>query len=149
MTAERLRPRDAADMPTDHTGLRVLDLDECLELLATTPVGRIAFELDGEITVLPVAHLVDGVDVCFRTAGESKIQAAVDHERVAYEADSFDPATRSGWSVLVQGVATVVEEDKEAHRLDQHAPALWVPVQPETMTWVRVRAQSVSGRSVG
>ena len=93
MTAGEVRPRDAVDTPTDHTGLRVLDLDECLELLASTPVGRIAFELDGEITVLPVAHLVDGVDVCFRTAGESKIQAAVDRVRVAYQADAFDAAS--------------------------------------------------------
>jgi nitroimidazol reductase NimA-like FMN-containing flavoprotein (pyridoxamine 5'-phosphate oxidase superfamily) len=152
MTTDQTRPagarRPGVDVPTDHTGLRVLDLDECLELVSSTPVGRIAFELDGEITVLPVAHLVDGVDVCFRTAGSSKIQAAVDRERVAYEADAFDPATRTGWSVLVQGVATIVEEEAELRRLDQHAPPLWVPVGPDPMTWVRVRAQSVSGRAV-
>jgi nitroimidazol reductase NimA-like FMN-containing flavoprotein (pyridoxamine 5'-phosphate oxidase superfamily) len=153
MTTEPVRPADTrrtpGDIPTDHTGLRVLDLDQCLELLASTPVGRLAFELDGEITVLPVAHVVDGVDVCFRTAGDSKIQAAVDRERVAYEADSFDPRDRSGWSVLVQGIATIVDEEAEAHRLEQHATEVWVPVQPESMTWVRVRAQSVSGRSLG
>src|SRR5262245_20672307 len=104
--------------PHDHTGLRVLTLDESLTRVATTAVGRLAFHLDGEIAVLPVAHVLDGVDVCFRTAGDSKIQAAVDRDRVAFEVDSFDPTNRSGWSVLIQGRAVEVVDDDEVRGLD-------------------------------
>lgn len=134
--------------PTDHTGLEVLDLDECLARLAQVPVGRLGFRLDGELTILPVAHTVDGVDVCFRTAGDSKIQVAVDRDRVAFEVDQFDATTRTGWSVLVQGTATIVDDESDIRRLDQAARAPWVPPHPEPSTWVRIRTQSVTGRAL-
>ena len=47
--------------PTDHAGLEILSFDRCLELLATVPVGRVGFLADGEIVVLPVNYLMDGV----------------------------------------------------------------------------------------
>jgi nitroimidazol reductase NimA-like FMN-containing flavoprotein (pyridoxamine 5'-phosphate oxidase superfamily) len=134
--------------PTDHTGLEVLDLDECLARLAQVPVGRLGFRLDGELTILPVAHTVDGVDVCFRTAGDSKIQVAVDRDRVAFEVDQFDATTRTGWSVLVQGTATIVDDESDIRRLDQAARAPWVPPHPGPSTWVRIRTQSVTGRAL-
>ena len=134
--------------PTDHTGLEVLDLDECLAKLVEVPVGRLAFQLDGELTILPVVHTVDGVDVCFRTTGDSKIQAAVDHDPVAFEVDQFDASTRTGWSVVVQGTALVVDDEADVRRLDRVARAPWVPPHPGPSTWVRVRTQSITGRAV-
>lgn len=134
--------------PTDHTGLQVLDLDECLGHLVEVPVGRLAFHLDGELTILPVVHTVDGVDVCFRTAGDSKIQAALDHDPVAFEVDHFDASTRTGWSVVVQGTATVVDEEEDVRRLDRVARAPWVPPHQGPSTWVRVRTQSITGRAL-
>lgn len=130
----------------DHTGLVVLGLDECLARLAATPIGRVAFRLDGGITVLPVAHIVDGVDICFRTAGPSKIQAALDSEEVAYEADGFDAADRSGWSVLVQGPAVLVTDETEVRALESLAEAPWIDLPDEGTRWVRVRAENISGR---
>ncbi|KRF25092.1 pyridoxamine 5'-phosphate oxidase family protein [Phycicoccus sp. Soil803] len=134
--------------PTDHTGLEVLDLDECLAKLVEVPVGRLAFHLDGELTILPVVHTVDGVDVCFRTTGDSKIQAAVDRDPVAFEVDQFDASTRTGWSVVVQGTALVVDDESDVRRLDQAARAPWVPPHPGPSTWVRVRTQSITGRAL-
>ena len=132
----------------DHTGLVVLGLDECLARLAATPIGRVAFRLDGGITVLPVAHVVDGVDICFRTAGPSKIQAALDGDEVAFEADGYDAADRSGWSVLVQGPAVVVTDPSETRALESLADASWVELPDEGVRWVRVRAESISGREL-
>jgi nitroimidazol reductase NimA-like FMN-containing flavoprotein (pyridoxamine 5'-phosphate oxidase superfamily) len=134
--------------PRDHTGLRVLTLDECLTRIAETPIGRLAFHLDGEIAVLPVAHLVEGVDICFRTAGDSKIQAAVDRDRVAYEVDAYDPVNRTGWSVLVQGRAVEVTEDEEIGRLEERARRPWIELPPEGTSWIRVRTQNISGREL-
>ena len=62
--------------PTDHAGLEILPVDECLRLLASVPVGRVGFVADGEVVVLPVNHFVDGQDVIFRTAHGSKASAA-------------------------------------------------------------------------
>ena len=131
---------------TDHTGLRVMGIDECLERVASVPVGRLAFLLDGDITVLPVAHTLDGVDICFRTAGDSKIQAAVDHDRVTYEVDEFDAARRTGWSVVVQGNAVVADDD-DARALQDGSGRPWVP--DEGLVWIRVRTQSITGRELG
>jgi nitroimidazol reductase NimA-like FMN-containing flavoprotein (pyridoxamine 5'-phosphate oxidase superfamily) len=134
--------------PTDHTGLEVLDLAACLLRLSEVPVGRLAFHLDGELAILPVTHTLDGVDICFRTTGDSKIQAAVDRDRVAFEVDQFDPPTRTGWSVLVQGTAMVVDDDTEVRRLDSLARLPWVPPHAGPSTWVRVRSQSITGREL-
>jgi len=134
--------------PTDHTGLRVMGIDECLERIARIQVGRLAFPLDGEITVLPVAHTVDGVDICFRTTGDSKLQAAVDHDHVAYEVDWFDEGSRRGWSVLVQGTAVLVDDPAEVRRLDTMARRPWVPQHEVASTWVRVRTQNITGREL-
>jgi nitroimidazol reductase NimA-like FMN-containing flavoprotein (pyridoxamine 5'-phosphate oxidase superfamily) len=134
--------------PTDHTGLQVLTLEDCLRHLRQSPVGRVAFPLDGEISVLPVNHSVDGTDICFRTLGDSKIQAAVDHERVAFEVDSYDEATRDGWSVLVQGTAVIVTDPEDVRRLEGLARKPWVPGEPSAMTWIRVRSQAITGRAI-
>lgn len=111
---------------TDHTGLRVMGIDECLERIASVPVGRLAFHLDGEIAVLPVVQVLDGVDVCFRTAGDSKIQAAIDHARVTYEVDAFDAETRSGWSIVVNGNAVIADEE-DTRALTDGSGRPWVP----------------------
>jgi nitroimidazol reductase NimA-like FMN-containing flavoprotein (pyridoxamine 5'-phosphate oxidase superfamily) len=131
---------------TDHTGLRVMGIDECLERIASVRVGRLAFHLDGEIAVLPVVHVVDGVDVCFRTAGDSKIQAAIDRARVTYEVDAFDAETRSGWSVVVNGNAVIADEE-DTRALTDGSGRPWVP--DEGLVWIRVRTQSVTGRELG
>lgn len=134
--------------PTDHTGLRVLTLDECLSRLGDSPVGRLAFHLDGEISVLPVNHTLSGTDVCFRTLGDSKIQAAVDRAQVAFEVDAYDESARTGWSVLVQGTAVLVSDPADVRRLEATAHEPWVPGDPSAMTWIRVRAHAITGRSL-
>ena len=124
-----------------------MGLDECLERLAEAPVGRFAFLLDGEISVLPVVHTLDGVDICFRTRGDSKIEAAVDKERVAYEVDDWDAGTRTGWSVLVQGTAVIVSDASDLKRLEGNARRSWVDLKG-SYTWIRVRTQSITGRAL-
>jgi nitroimidazol reductase NimA-like FMN-containing flavoprotein (pyridoxamine 5'-phosphate oxidase superfamily) len=108
----------------------------------------VAFRLDGAITILPVAHVVDGVDVCFRTAGSSKIQAALDRDEVAFEADGYDIAERSGWSVLMQGPAVEVTSEPEIRALEDRADAPWIHFPDEGTVWIRVRAESISGREL-
>lgn len=135
--------------PTDHTGLRVLDLEECLRLLRSVPLGRFAFELDGELSVLPVVHVVDGVDVCFRTTGDSKIDVAANHERVAFEADAYHAERWTGWSVLVQGSAEIVSDPAERQRLASVAPPWWLPGPEDVATWIRVHPHTVTGRALG
>jgi uncharacterized protein len=119
---------DAAPDPsvaTDHAGLRVMGLDECLTRMAGAAVGRLAFPLDGEIAVLPVNHVLRGMDVCFRTSGASKIQAAVDGD-----------------------TASVVTDEQVVTALAGSARSSWVPLDPRTTRWVRVSTRQVTGRMI-
>lgn len=131
--------------PIDHAGLETLPLDACLRLLASVPVGRVGFYCDGEVVVLPVNHVVDGQDVVFRTAAGSKLSAAEGQSLVAFEADDYDPETRSGWSVLVNGRAEVVYEDTEIQRLSRLGLHPWVTAVDRPF-WIRIRPTSISGR---
>lgn len=91
----------------------MLDVEECLELLAAGEVGRLAFVEDGGPVILPVNYLFDRGTVLVRTAEGSKLEAAVHGARVAFEVDAFDPEARTGWSVLVKGRAAEVWEPSE------------------------------------
>ena len=91
--------------------------DECLALLSEVPVGRVLISVGALPTALPVNHrVVDGL-ILFRSSPGTKLTAAVDGQVVGFEADAFDPATRSGWSVLALGPAEVVQEPARLRRL--------------------------------
>ena len=131
--------------PIDHAGLEPLPFDTCLELLASAPLGRVGFHADGELVILPVNHVMDGQEVAFRTARGSKLAAAGEQGVVAFEADFYDQQSRSGWSVLVTGVATVVYEAPEIERLGRLGLDRWA-TNVEHPFWVRIRPTSVTGR---
>lgn len=137
----------AAQPDVDHAGLRVLGLDECLRRLRSTPVGRIALVADGDPVILPVNHGVDGSDVVFRTAPGSKLAAAQGSEPVAFEADGYETARRYGWSVVVKGIAEPVYDDVAIARYERLGVQPWAD-GVDRPTWVRVRAEEVSGREI-
>lgn len=131
--------------PTDHSGLAILPLDECLRLLGSVPVGRIGFHSDGEVVVLPVNHVVDGQSVAFRTTTGSKLSAAEGRSQVVFEADDYDAGRRAGWSVVVSGHARVVYEDAEIEDLNRLGLDSWAD-EADRPFWIRIRPESVSGR---
>lgn len=132
---------------TDYSGLEVLSKDECLELLASEPVGRIAFVHEGAPMVLPVNHHVEGWAVLFRTDLGSKLSAAIMERAVAFEVDHYDASDRSGWSVLVTGTATSVDDADEIAELDQLELSPWA-TGGERVHWVRIQPDEISGRRV-
>jgi nitroimidazol reductase NimA-like FMN-containing flavoprotein (pyridoxamine 5'-phosphate oxidase superfamily) len=129
-----------------------MPVEECLRLLASVPVGRVGFVADGEMVILPVNHAVDGQDLVFRTARGTKLSAAEGQHLVAFEADDYDQQTRSGWSVLVNGRAEVVEDAADVRRLSHLPLHAWVlqawATAVERPVWIRIRPASVSGRRV-
>lgn len=135
------------DVATDHRGLRVLGMEECLERIRQAPVGRVGFAADGEVTVLPVTHILDGLDVVFRTTWGSKLQVAADVGRVAFEVDGLGEEPQTGWSVLVQGNATVVDDQRDQRRFERAAPPPWVRDGGPSY-WVRVRPSQITGREI-
>jgi len=134
-------------LATDHAGLEILHLGDCFRLLESAPVGRIGFLAGGEVVILPVNFFLDGQDVVFRTGVGSKLSSVEVGRYVGFEADAYDAATRTGWSILVSGLAEVVESDAECARLDALGLTSWGGAT-ENRAWVRIRPSSISGRRI-
>jgi len=124
--------------------LESLDRDECLTLLATVPVGRVAITDQAMPAIVPVNFLVDGSDVIIRSVRGSKLAAATRGAVVAFEADTFDPDERTGWSVLVVGVASHVTERAEVDRLS--TLGLQPYLDGAASHYIRIPAAQISGR---
>lgn len=132
---------------TDRSGLEILDHDECMELLASVPIGRVAMIDSGEIAVLPVNHVVDGGRVCFRSAPGAKLDAGIMQHVVTFEADGYDPEARTGWSVVVKGRADLVTDPDDLERLRNSGVRPWSNPTFRT-NWVTLHATSITGRRI-
>jgi nitroimidazol reductase NimA-like FMN-containing flavoprotein (pyridoxamine 5'-phosphate oxidase superfamily) len=134
-------------LATDRAGAEILHLGDCLLLLKSVPVGRIGFLSGGEVVILPVNFLVDGQDIVFRTGAGSKLSAAEVGHYVGFEADSYDAATRTGWSVIVNGLAEIADDAEESARLDRLGLSTWGG-EASDRVWVRIRPSSITGRRI-
>jgi nitroimidazol reductase NimA-like FMN-containing flavoprotein (pyridoxamine 5'-phosphate oxidase superfamily) len=126
----------------------VLDRDECMRLLATQPVGRLAVVAGQYPMVVPVNFALDRGIIVFRSGPGIKLDAA-QHRNVAFQVDEIDLGQRSGWSVLVTGMAEVVS-DSHAPELIERTEALRIePFDERTKDqWVRIIPNEVSGRRI-
>jgi hypothetical protein len=90
--------------------------------------------------------LADGCVIIRAHRGAALLGAAQDGAVVAYEADLLDPQTRSGWSVIVTGTATLVTDPEQQGR---YGAALqpWIGGQMEHM--VRISADLLTGFRIG
>ncbi|SNS59645.1 Nitroimidazol reductase NimA, pyridoxamine 5'-phosphate oxidase superfamily [Geodermatophilus saharensis] len=133
---------------SSETALQEIPVDECYRLLASSEIGRLAVNAEHHPLVFPVNYAMDGTTVVIRTSPGTKL-AAADHANVTFEVDEIDRRTRSGWSVLVRGVA---EEVGPEHRADlvarTHATGLqpWAP--GEHGHWLRLIPTAVTGRRI-
>lgn len=135
---------DTTIVPTDRNGLQVLDFAECLDLLATVPVGRVAVSDRGIPLIVPVNHVVSGSSILFRTTPGSKLDAALMERPAAFEADDFDQATRTGWSVVVRGRIEILDDLREAD-IELAVPPPW-SAHARDGAWIVIRADEVTGR---
>lgn len=133
------------DVPTDRHGLEVLPLAQCLSLLRSRPMGRLAYLEAGAPTILPVNHLVDGAGVVLRSFAGGKLDAAIVGAPVAFELDDHDPARGTGWSVVVRGRAVLVEDEERIARYEDELDS-WAMEPDAPSTWIRILPDEVSGR---
>lgn len=121
-----------------------LDEQVCFRLLSAVPVGRVVATAGALPLVVPVTFALDGHAVVFRTASGGTLAAATNHVVVAFEADVVDPEQRTGWSVVVTGVAMPVTDVSELVRLEQLGLVPWAPGQRDQ--YVRITPGLVTGR---
>lgn len=133
------------DLPLDRNGLEVLGPAECLELLASRPVGRLAFVHDGGPMILPITYVMTHGGIAFRTTAGSKFDVAIMGRPVAFEVDGLDVARRTGWSVVVQGIAELVDDADRVAELEQRDLQPW-SAHAVAGSWILVHAEEISGR---
>jgi len=120
-----------------------------MRLLASVDYGRVVFTLNALPAIRPVNHLVDGGRIVIRTRLTSALSVdmrATEDVVVAYEADSIDPATRTGWSVVVTGLAHTLTDPEQVLRYEQllrpwvnHADTV-IAIAPKMITGSRITA---------
>jgi nitroimidazol reductase NimA-like FMN-containing flavoprotein (pyridoxamine 5'-phosphate oxidase superfamily) len=124
----------------------VLDLGECMELLAAKSVGRIAYASDAGARILPVNYVLVDDSVIFRTVPDGEIFHHALSSVCAFEIDETDESFRSGWSVVVVGRLQLATEDDFAHMLYGKLPEPWAG--GNRYMFVRLPCEQVSGRRV-
>lgn len=89
--------------------LQELTREQCLELLETRSVGRVAFNTPDGPEVLPLNYVVHDESVVFRTSPHSGLGRQLQVAAAAFQVDDIDDYTESGWSVLLRGSVRPVE----------------------------------------
>ena len=85
--------------------------------------------------------------IVFRTAEGSKLSAATSGSVVAFEVDSMDRVTGSGWSVLVTGLAHEVHDPDHQRRADTLGLHQW-GLSERQSHYICIPISMISGRRI-
>jgi hypothetical protein len=142
---------------TEHSiGVEMLARQECMRLLASHPVGRVAVVVDGWRMTFPVSHrVVHYDDIVFHSEDVSKVAGTSSGVRMSLEIDDLDESGELGWSVAVHGVGREVDPSEMA-RLRKlglepgglAASAHWIRIRPEKITGYRFPSAPEARRGV-
>ena len=109
-----------ADTPT----VTRLDRPQCLALLGSVPVGRVAVNVGALPAIRTVRFALTGAHVVFRVAKGSTLSRAAAGV-VAFQADHYDGVDRHGWCVQVVGRSEEVTDPVEVDDLTGLALEAW------------------------
>jgi len=130
----------------DRRMLEELPRQEALRLLGSVTRGRVVFTQRTLPAIPPVTHILDDGDVIVRTSLTAPVTETTEQSDpvVAYEADEIDADSRTGWSVVVTGVARLVRDPRDRARYeallagaDDRADCV-LRIRPEIATGFRV-----------
>lgn len=142
------RGHDADDDAGAERVIEEIDAEECLALLGSHQVGRVAVVVGIHPVIFPVNYCLDGDAVVFRTGEGAKLQGAAGHP-VGFEVDAVDVGAHTGWSVHVWGKASDVTEQNgghEARRVQRLALEPWAVT--DASHWIRIDPVSITGRRI-
>ena len=128
------------------SGPIVLDRAECMQLLATQSVGRVAYATDAGARILPVNYVVGADCVIFRTVPDGEIFRYALNSTCAFEIDETNEFFESGWSVVAVGRLELATEDDFAQLRYGRLPEPWAA--GSRWMFVRLPCEHVSGRRV-
>lgn len=137
--------RDAAGPPRARR-LEEIGVEECLRLLRTRFVGRLAYVVEGRPRILPLNYAVVDGQVVMRTEYGDTLDTLADRAAVAFEVDDIDPDDHRGWSVVVHGKAEEVWHPDELARLREVPLRPWAP--GARAHYLRILSSAISGRRI-
>jgi nitroimidazol reductase NimA-like FMN-containing flavoprotein (pyridoxamine 5'-phosphate oxidase superfamily) len=133
----------------EDSGLEVISLAECVRLLESNEIGRIAVSTEDGPRIYPVNYHWDGEAIVFRTSSDSTI-AASEGRSCAFEVDGSDLRNRRGWSVIALGEPTVIDPESNpdtVKRLERLALYPWVESPRDGCDrWFRLIPAPLTGR---
>jgi nitroimidazol reductase NimA-like FMN-containing flavoprotein (pyridoxamine 5'-phosphate oxidase superfamily) len=125
--------------------LREMSVDDCVALLRTQPLGRLAYVVGDAPEVVPLNYAVYQGAVVFRT-GYGDLLDRIHKVPVVFEVDHVDPMKHTGWSVIVHGLA------EEIFRIDELEAVRQLPLRPwapgERDHYVRIESTRITGRVI-
>ena len=133
-------------MDFDGTTLEQLSRDECLRLVRQAPLGRIVYTRQALPAVELVNFVLDDGDIVIRTDSGGKLAAATHGAVVAFETDSVDIVTHTGWSVTIVGYSRAVTDGADIRHLEQSGLVPWAPGEHDH--FIRISPGIVNGRRV-
>jgi nitroimidazol reductase NimA-like FMN-containing flavoprotein (pyridoxamine 5'-phosphate oxidase superfamily) len=98
-----------------------MDRQEALAMIASVGYGRVVFTDQALPAIRPVNHVIDDEHVIIRThlgSALSTVAGTPGGGVVAYEADDIDPDKRLGWSVVITGMAEVIQSEALERRYE-------------------------------
>jgi nitroimidazol reductase NimA-like FMN-containing flavoprotein (pyridoxamine 5'-phosphate oxidase superfamily) len=98
--------------------------------------------------VFPVNFALDGKVILYRTGMGTKVES-VHRSNVVFEVDQIDTEGRSGWSVMVKGVAQEVEVERHPEmvaRAEFGGAKPWATGKRDHL--IRILADQISGRRI-
>jgi nitroimidazol reductase NimA-like FMN-containing flavoprotein (pyridoxamine 5'-phosphate oxidase superfamily) len=120
-----------------------LGRQQCLDLLESHHLGRVAWQAADLPQILPVTYAMHEGSAYFRTAPDSILAELGQSTSVALEVDEL----RSGWAIVMHGRTSAVSEPDAL--ADLWASDSLVPWATGNRTlFIRIRPERVAGRVV-
>lgn len=141
--AEQQTP-DIDEEARESGAMEILGEEQCWELLAKAEVGRLAMAVAGDVDIFPLNFVVHGGALYFRTAEGTKLVEVVLSNRVAFEADGYEPEHGRAWSVVIKGTAAVIDHFDEIYQAQDLPLFPWNHSPKET--YVKLKPTTMSGR---
>lgn len=127
-----------------QANLEEIGRQECLSLLGLARVGRIVFSDDDGPIALPVSFRMHDDRVLFRVAPGGSLARRLEHATVAFEVDRIDDFHQLGWSVLIRGEASFVEDQDQLPAELSTLPVPWA--RGFRPVYVQVLPTRITGR---
>jgi len=125
-----------------------LTAQECVDLLSSRDVGRVAMATPEGPRIVPVSYALHGDAIVFRTAPYTELSTYGWNTDLAFEVDGLDQDAHRGWSVVALGRGHVVEDTEEVADIRAACePRPWAAGSRNL--YVKLAWRSLTGRRVG